>query len=75
MKKHFLISMVLFSIPTLIGLLVGVRPVTATPPAAPGAWWGDYFDNPDLSGAPVLSRYDDAIKFSWGDDSPLSTST
>jgi len=50
----------------LVGLLVGSRPVVA----APGAWWGDYFANRDLSGSPVLSRYDDAINFSWGRESP-----
>jgi len=49
-------------------LLVGARSVTA----APGSWWADYFDNPTLSGAPVLSRQDDAINFSWGTGSPAS---
>jgi hypothetical protein len=47
-------------------------PVVAAPPAAPGAWWGDYFANRDLAGSPALSRYDDAINFSWGTGSPGS---
>jgi hypothetical protein len=55
---------------TLVGVLLGARPAAAAPPAAPGGWWGDYFDNPNLSGAPVLSRMDDAIRFGWGGDSP-----
>jgi len=52
-------------------LLVGNVPV-APAWAAPGEWWADYFDNPTLSGAPVLSRFDDEIKFGWGDGSPSS---
>jgi hypothetical protein len=54
----------------LTGALVGNRPVEAAPPVAPGAWWGDYFANRDLGGSPVMSRYDEAINFSWGTGSP-----
>jgi hypothetical protein len=57
---------------TLIGLLAGGRPAAAAPSPAPGAWWGDYFANPNLSGAPAKSRYDDAINFNWGSGSPTS---
>jgi hypothetical protein len=52
--------------------MMSVSPVEAAPPAAPGAWWGDYFANRDLSGSPILSRYDDAVNFSWGTGSPGS---
>lgn len=30
----------------------------------------EYFNNPDLIGAPVLTRHDQAIDFEWGDNSP-----
>jgi len=33
-------------------------------------WRGAYYNNPDLSGAPVLERYDPAINFNWGAGSP-----
>ena len=57
---------------TLVAMLVGSGPAVAAPPSAPGKWWGDYFATPDLSGAPALSRYDDAINFDWRSDSPAS---
>jgi PKD repeat protein/uncharacterized protein YraI len=33
-------------------------------------WKGEYFNNPDLSGAPVLVRNDVGIGFDWGPNSP-----
>ncbi len=72
-KKCYLVSILVpLFILTLAGLLLDSEPATAAPLAAPGAWWGDYFANPDLSGAPVLSRYDETIKFGWGTGSPAS---
>ena len=44
--------------------------VTAAPQADTGKWWGDYFANTTLSGAPVLSRYEDAIDFQWSTGAP-----
>ena len=70
MKRLHLTSIGLLFI--LIGLLLGGAVSVAAPQPAPGLWWADYFDNPTLSGAPVLSRYDDAINFSWGTGSPAS---
>ncbi len=37
---------------------------------AQGAWYAEYFANPDLSGGPVLTRYDDRLDFNWGAGSP-----
>lgn len=65
MKKRNLIPILVL---TLVGLLLGSVPAVASP----GAWWGDYFATLDLSGAPVLSRYDETINFSWGAGSPAS---
>ncbi|HRX03333.1 MAG TPA: SH3 domain-containing protein, partial [Anaerolineae bacterium] len=38
---------------------------TATPVPG-GAWLGEYYNNSDLLGAPVMVRYDAAIRFNWG---------
>jgi hypothetical protein len=35
-------------------------------------WRGEYFNNPNLSGAPVLVRNDPAVLFGWGPNSPGS---
>lgn len=40
------------------------------PPPAEPVFTGEYFDNTALSGAPVLTRADDAIDFDWGAGSP-----
>ena len=32
---------------------------------------GEYFDNPDLSGEPVLTRQDASINFHWGESAPV----
>jgi hypothetical protein len=60
----------------LIALVLGSVAVLATPSAAAGEWWADYFDNPNLSGGPVLSRYDDddrgGLNLNWGTGSPGS---
>lgn len=34
------------------------------------AWTAQYFNNPDLLGAPVLSRYEGGINYFWGVGSP-----
>jgi uncharacterized protein YgiM (DUF1202 family) len=41
-----------------------------TPPPPTGAWRADYFGNTTLSGAPVLSRNEQAINYDWGFGSP-----
>lgn len=33
-------------------------------------WRGDYFSNPNLSGAPTLTRNDVAVNFDWGQGAP-----
>lgn len=55
--------------PTVTPVLPTPLPPTATPPVYPN-WRGEYFANPDLSGAPTLVRDDPAIEFSWGNGSP-----
>lgn len=35
-------------------------------------WKGEYFNNPNLNGAPVLVRNDIAVNFSWGPGAPAA---
>ena len=51
-----------------------VAKVTWKPtPDTPQGWRGEYFDNPHLSGSPVLVRDDANINFNWGDGSPAAS--
>ncbi len=36
----------------------------------PDLWRGEYFDNTELSGLPVIDRFDNQIDFDWGTDAP-----
>jgi hypothetical protein len=49
-----------------------VVPVATPAPAAvtPGPWQGEYFNNSDLSGSPIVVRSDAALDFNWGWDAP-----
>jgi hypothetical protein len=47
-------------------------PVVTPAPGMPGPWQGEYFNNCDLSGSPVLVRTDSAVDFNWGWDGPAS---
>jgi hypothetical protein len=66
-----------FAVAVLVIALVAAL-VVATPArsaAAAGAtptatWHGEYFDNPSLSGTPVLVREDPTVDFDWGSASP-----
>lgn len=42
---------------------------TTTPTPAEG-WRGEYYDNPNLIGRPVLIRTDPAVNFEWGNGAP-----
>jgi hypothetical protein len=60
----------------LVVLVLGSTTLVVIPSSAAGKWWADYFDNPTLSGGPVLSRYDDddhgGLNLNWGQGSPGS---
>jgi LysM repeat protein len=43
----------------------GTRP-PAPPPTSYSQWKGEYFNNPELAGAPSIVRNDYAIAFNWG---------
>ncbi len=45
-------------------------PPSATPTPVITDWRGEYFDNPTLSGTPVVVRNDSDVKFNWGRNSP-----
>jgi hypothetical protein len=46
----------------------GPQPTPPPPPVS--GWQGQYFDNKELSGAPVLTRTDPDLRFDWGTGSP-----
>lgn len=54
---------------TLFATALMLAPVSAQ--AVNPVWRGDYFNNPTLSGEPVVSRSDANIGFSWGTGSPV----
>jgi glucose/arabinose dehydrogenase len=41
-----------------------------TSTSSDGGYQAEYFDNPHVSGAPVLTRQDDTVDFNWGDSAP-----
>ena len=43
---------------------------TNTPAPPANGWWGQYYNNRDLSGSPAFSRLDPAISFDWGTGAP-----
>lgn len=45
-------------------------PSPTLPPPSGDSWRGEYYDNPDLAGEPVLVRDDPVLDFNWGPDSP-----
>jgi hypothetical protein len=50
-------------------------PPTPEPTAEPtpeSGWFGQYYNNPDLAGAPLETRTDPAIDFDWGLGAPFS---
>jgi PA14 domain/LysM domain len=47
-----------------------VPPPPPPPPPQPGCWWGQYYNNTDLSGSPALVRQDPVLNFNWGYGSP-----
>ncbi len=44
---------------------------TATPSLPSGVWFAEFYNNETLTGQPVAKRYDSAISFDWGTQSPL----
>jgi len=74
MKRHALTALLVL---TLLGLILSTTTAASDSRASAKKWWVDYFDNRNLSGAPALSRYDDAnqeggVSFNWGLGSPDS---
>ncbi len=51
----------------LLALLLGAHPPAA---AQSFTWNAEFYNNPDLQGAPALTRQDAAIAFDWGGGAP-----
>ena len=60
-------STVLIGVIVVLGCALGAP---ARPAIAQGAWYGEYFANLTLSGAPALTRYESELRFEWGTGSP-----
>ena len=45
-------------------------PTATLDPSAPGQWYAQYFDNPDLVGPAVLERVEKTLSYNWGSGSP-----
>ena len=45
-------------------------PMDDRPVAAAGEWYAEYFDDANLTGGPVATRYETDLHFEWGYDSP-----
>ena len=57
------------------GDLMPVDSAHLVPPEGHGAehgLWGEYFDNMNLEGRPVLTRIDEKVDFNWGEGSPAA---
>ncbi len=61
--RHLIIAVV-------IALTILWLGVPATPAAAQGTWYAEYFPNRDLAGGPALTRYERKLHFEWGNGSP-----
>lgn len=46
-------------------------PAPVPPPPAITSWRGEYYNNDNLTGSPVVVRNDNAIDFVWGSSSPV----
>lgn len=57
--------------PTGTTLPVTPPSAPAPPSSLPGPWRGEYYNNPDLTGSPILVRSDAAIDFNWSFDAPV----
>ncbi|MGD2143610.1 MAG: PA14 domain-containing protein [Anaerolineae bacterium] len=64
-RKYVSSVLTAFLVSTCLGL-------TSSPAVAQNAWYAEFFVNPDLSGAPGLTRFDEDLNFDWGSGSPSS---
>jgi len=55
---------------SLIPMTVTAQPAEALPAQNGEGWLASYWNNPTLSGVPVLTRMDPDVNFSWGAGSP-----
>ncbi len=65
---------ILFSVIAILFPAGTVRAASQAAPArADAAWYGEYFNNPTLTGPPAFVRSDAALNFDWGLAAPSST--
>ncbi len=49
----------------------GAATPAPTSEASTVAWWGEYYANRDLSGEPMVTRWDSHLGFEWEQESPM----
>lgn len=67
------------NVPIVQALLLAATPTPAPPPVVPALpptlitdWRGEYYNNRDQAGVPVLVRNDVTVDFNWGTGSPAA---
>lgn len=74
MKRHFYLVAAVALLVSLVAFALLVSPMsTITANAAAGAWRGEYYGNPWLVGAPLVTRDDASVSFDWGGGSPAAS--
>ena len=71
MSKTFPRKTLLFVLLTIALLAIAVG--SGTTQAADAQWFAQFWNNPNLSGEPVHTRWDNTIDFDWGGGSPHSS--
>lgn len=51
-------------------LLISALLLAGLPVSAQAQWHAEYFDNPHLAGAPLITRAESVLHFEWGEGSP-----
>ncbi|CAG0926651.1 beta-glucosidase [Thermoflexales bacterium] len=68
-------------LPTWTPIPTGIIPTPTSPPVIyptltqtpdPNAWRGEYFNNPNLQGSPIMVRNDPSVNFGWNYASPAA---
>ncbi len=66
-----LVALALTVLATASGGLAGIAPISAANPAqTPTSWTAEYYNNPYLTGSPVLTRTESSLEQDWGVGSP-----
>ena len=68
--RYFVLMLRSLIVIAVLVVLVALPLSSQAAPLKNLSWWAEYFDNPSLSGRPVLTRYEDTMNHDWGACSP-----